>query len=40
MKRKLMDIGLNLGMNLPATGAQQQEEAADVSDASLPGTSM
>lgn len=40
VKRKLMDIGLSLGMNLPASSAPQQEEAPDVSDASLPGTSM
>jgi len=37
VKRKLADIGLGLGMSLPA-GAQQ--EASNVSDASMPGTGM
>ncbi len=39
VKRKLADIGLSLGMNLPP-GEQQQEEASNVSDASIPGTGM
>ncbi len=37
VKRKLADIGLGLGMNLPG-GAAPQPESSDVSDASMPGT--
>ncbi len=37
VKRKLADIGLSLGMNLPG-GAAPQPESSDVSDASMPGT--
>jgi DNA-directed RNA polymerase subunit alpha len=38
VKRKLADIGLGLGMNLPGAAPQPQDEASDVSDASMPGT--
>ncbi len=37
VKRKLADIGLGLGMNLPA-GGENEHETSDVSDASMPGT--
>ena len=40
VKRKLADIGLGLGLNLPAGAAAggQPGEASNVSDASMPGT--
>lgn len=38
VKRKLADIGLGLGMNLPGAAGQAQDEGSDVSDASMPGT--